>query len=214
MLEAQQEERRRIAESLHNGVGQILFATKLQMARVEVTALPGQPSEASQALEKTRRLLTEAINETRNVSHELVPLLLKDFGLAKAIEEFCSRFQGTGIQLQCHCLPERLAAPLEMTMYRISQELVTNIIRHSGATRGRLEVYRDKDYVYIESQDNGIGITTAKDKNRTRQDSGKGIGLKYHQGPGSPAGRHPGDRCYPHKGTLISIRLPLAAAHR
>ncbi len=211
VLGAQEEERRRIAESLHNGMGQILFATKLHLARVEATALPGQQSEVHQALEKTRQLLTEAIVETSRVSHELVPLLLKDFGLAKAIEEFCSRFAGTGIQLQCHCFQERISSTLEMAIYRICQELVNNMVKHSDAARGRLEVYRDRDYLYIEAQDNGKGMAGDQVIDTTRPEPGKGIGLSTIRDRVALLEGKLEIDATPGEGTLISIRLPPTA---
>lgn len=209
LLEAQEEERRRIAESLHNGVGQLLYATQLHLARVEATALPERQGEVHQALEKTRQLLTEAIVETRRVSHELMPLLLKDYGLQKAIEEFCSRFAQTGIQLRCHCFQERISPPLEMAIYRISQELVNNLVKHASASRGQLEVYRDKDYVYIEAQDNGKGL--ASDKLKDHAQSGKGMGLKAIQNQVALLEGSLEIEATPGKGTLITIRLPLPA---
>jgi signal transduction histidine kinase len=151
--------------------------------------------------------------ETRRVSHELVPLLLKDYGLQKAIEEFCSRFAGTGIQLDCYCFEQRLSPALEMAIYRISQELVNNIIKHSGASRGRIEVYQDKDYVYIEAQDNGKGIPTEQGKDTLHQERAKGIGLKsIHERVALLEGTIVIETT-PGTGTLITIRLPLVA-HR
>ncbi len=178
------------------------------MAGVNLTPLPEQRAEVAASLKKAEALLKEAIIETRRASHELVPVLLKDFGLQKAIEEFCNRYAGTSIQLQCHCFEERLAAPLEMAIYRISQELVTNLVKHSGASNASLEVYRDKDYVYIEVQDNGKGMPTSKgmttDKGKEtvqrmdKNSRGAGIGLKTIQ-----------DRVTLLEGTLIAICLPI-----
>jgi signal transduction histidine kinase len=205
ILEAQEEERRRISESLHNGVGQILYATKLNLACVDLDAPRERQAQVRQAFGKTEDLLTEAIQETRRVSHELVPLLLKEYGLGRAIEEFCERFAGTGIGWHCHCFAERLPAPLEMAIYRICQELVNNIAKHSGASRATLEVSKSSSWVNIEAQDNGIGIVLdGKDRPLP-----KGIGLRTIQDRvkllngtmaiDAPAG----------KGTLVSIQLPL-----
>ncbi len=170
ILEAQEEERRRISESLHNGVGQILYATKLNLARVELDKTPLPLEQLRQAKARTDQLLTEAIRETRNVSHELIPILLQERGLAVAMADFCKRFSHAGIQLSCHGLEERLDRHLENAVYRIAQELVNNMVKHAQATRGRIEVLRGGDRVVIEAQDNGRGIDPAQ--------PGKGIGLR------------------------------------
>lgn len=85
---------------------------------------------------------------------------------------------GTGIQLGGHCFPERISTPLEMAIYRISQELVSNIVKHPGAGRGRIEVYQNKDYVYTEAQDNGKGTPTEQSTDTPGQERVKGIGLE------------------------------------
>jgi PAS domain S-box-containing protein len=180
IMEAQEEERRRISESLHNGVGQLLYATKLNLSGVKLDPIPAQKAQVAEALKQTDGLLTEAIVEIRRVSHELVPILLKDFGLKLAMEEFCNRFGRTGIKFDCHCLPERLSPLLEMAIYRISQELVNNIVKHSGATRATLEVNKDQKFVYLDARDNGKGMdqNILNLKNSDRPWTSKGIGLR------------------------------------
>jgi len=206
ILEAQEEERRRISESLHNGVGQILYATKLNLAGVNLAALPAQQAQVYESLQKAEALLTEAMEETRRVSHELVPLLLKDFGLEKAIGEFCVRFRGTGIKLQCHCFAERLSPPLETAVYRISQELVNNMVKHSGATRANLEVSKDQQFVYLEAWDNGKGIDP---KRSETPGSNKGIGLKTIRDRVKLLNGEVEIESGLGKGTRISIKFPL-----
>jgi signal transduction histidine kinase len=179
IMEAQEEERRRISESLHNGVGQILYATKLNLSGVKLDPIPAQKAQVAEALKQTDELLTQAIVEIRRASHELVPILLKDFGLKPAMEEFCNRFVRTGIKFDCHCLPERLSPLLEMAIYRISQELVNNIVKHSGATRATLEVNKDHKFVYLDARDNGKGMDQKilDLKNPDGPWTSKGIGL-------------------------------------
>ncbi len=206
ILDAQEEERRRISESLHNGVGQTLFAAQLSLARVDVNPRPERKPEVAQALEKARQLLTEAMVDTRRASHELVPILLKDYGLLKAMEEFCSRFERTGIKLECHCFPERLSPPLEMALYRISQELVNNIFKHSGATRAVLEVSKDRNFIYLEAQDNGKGMEIGSLRGPA---PGKGIGMRTMQDRVDLLGGRLEIDATPGKGTLVAIRVPL-----
>jgi PAS domain S-box-containing protein len=210
VVQAQEEERSRIAESLHNGEGQILYATQLHLARVK-PAGPVQKPDEHQALEKTRELLSQAIREIRHVSIELVPVLLKEFGLRKAITELCSRFAGTGIRLSCLCFEERLPPVLETAVYRIAQELVTNIVRHSGASNGWLDLHLDKDYVYLEARDNGKGMAASSEADIRHPGPDEGTGLPAMQGRVALLEGTLDTESAPGKGTLITIRLPLPA---
>jgi PAS domain S-box-containing protein len=164
ILDAQEEERRRISESLHNGVGQVLYATKLNLDRVDLDLLPGQAAEVNEALETTGQLLAEAIRETRRVSHELVPVLLHDFGLETAVDEFCKRFTGTGLHLTCRVanLDGRLDPHLEVALYRISQELILNVVKHAGADRASLLLEKQAGEIVLEVNDNGKGLRPDK----------------------------------------------------
>ncbi|MDJ1482559.1 PAS domain-containing protein [Cytophagaceae bacterium YF14B1] len=201
ILEAQEEERRRISESIHNGVGQILYATKLNLNQLELYLKSDDKPMIQKSLQATEAMLADAITETRRASHELVPILLKEFGLEKAIGDFCRRFSKSGIKLSCHSLPERLPAHLETAIYRISQELVNNIVKHSGATRARIEITRDDQYIYVEGQDNGTGMKMSM--------SAKGIGLKTIQDRVQLLDGKLEIESTPGEGTLITIILPL-----
>ncbi len=201
ILEAQEEERRRISESLHNGVGQVLYATKLNLARIEPSKTSLPPEQLWQAWQKTDQLLAEAIRDMRNVSHELIPILLREQGLAVAMADFCQRFSQTGFQLSCHGLEERLNRHLETAIYRIAQELVNNMVKHANATRGRIEVLREGDQVVIEAQDDGKGIDLSQ--------PGKGIGLRTIQDRVTLLQGTMSINSAPGAGTMITVTLPI-----
>jgi PAS domain S-box-containing protein len=201
IMEAQEEERRRISESLHNGVGQILYATKLNLARLELDKTPLPLEQLRQAKARTDQLLTEAIRETRNVSHELIPIMLQERGLAVAMADFCKRFSHTGIQLSCHGLEERLDRHLENAIFRIAQELVNNMVKHAEATRGRIEVLREGDRVVIEAQDNGRGIDPVQ--------PGKGIGLRTIRDRVTLLQGTLEIDSAPGAGTMVTVTLPM-----
>ena len=202
IMETQEEERRRISESLHNGVGQILYATKLQLNQIDLPkSTPPTPSFI-EAKKMADYLLSEAIRETRQVSHELIPLLLEEQGLEIAIADFCNRFALTGIQFICYGLKQRLERPLEIAIYRIAQELVNNIVKHAQATRARIEVYQEEDFIILEAQDDGQGM-------KVIPASRPGIGLKTIQDRVELLEGTLEIDSSPGKGTLITISLPL-----
>jgi signal transduction histidine kinase len=170
IIATQEEERKRISENLHNGVAQLLYAVKLHLDQIALPAL----ESLREVKEKTENLLSEAIRETQRVSYELTPLLLEQEGLAVAIGDFCRRCAHPGMHLTWHVLSERLEKYLETAIYRICQELVHNIRKHSQATRARIEVFREGNAVIIEAQDNGKGFDL-------QQSSATGIGLRNIQ---------------------------------
>ncbi|QNF34496.1 PAS domain S-box protein [Adhaeribacter swui] len=202
ILEAQEEERRRISESLHNGVAQILYAAQLSLEQAVSATIPATRAELKSILNKSENLIKDAIRETRQASHELVPLLLQEFGLDAAMKNFCERFSHTGLNLSCIGLEQRLEKHLELAIYRITQELVNNIAKHSGATRGRVELFREGESLIIEAQDNGKGLNL----NTTHR---KGIGLKTIRDRVNLLGGTLSIESELGRGTLITIILPM-----
>lgn len=165
ILEAQEKERRRISESLHNGVGQLLYATKMNLDQVAQKV----PKELIQT---TDNLLSDAIAETRRVSHELVPIILNDFGLVKAIENLCHQYDQSSLKINCEIdMDEPLASFLEIALYRMSQELLSNVIKHAQATQADILLVQEDDEIILKIRDNGQGISQEPGKK-------KGIGLR------------------------------------
>jgi PAS domain S-box-containing protein len=200
ILDAQEEERRRIAESLHNGVGQLLFATKLNFDQVAKLV----PKEVFQG---ANQLLDEAIQETRRVSHELVPSILNEFGLAKSIQGLCQKYSKTRIQMHCEIigLENRLESYLEVAVYRICQELLTNVTKHAAATRGDVLLIEEDSEVILKVRDNGKGTSL-------ETTSSTGIGLRTIQDRvkllnGTFALHTPATGV----GTQITIQIPIAS---
>ncbi|PSR53114.1 hypothetical protein AHMF7605_06020 [Adhaeribacter arboris] len=159
ILDTQEAERKRISEALHNGLGQLLYATKLQLGDMH----PEKPLE-KELQTSIDNLLNEAIKETRQLSFELMPSILRDFGLEAAIEEICKRVSSSKIQLQCEVLglKDRLDEILETAIFRICQELLNNIIKHSQATEASIQLLNQKTKIVLRVEDNGIGFDPEK----------------------------------------------------
>ncbi|MBE9584259.1 sensor histidine kinase [Mucilaginibacter sp. JRF] len=176
-LNIQEIERKRIAESLHSGVGQLLYGVKLSLLQEfdkEHLTKPQLLEKIEEINEQTDQLLNEAIKETRRISHELTPAILEEFGLREAIDDVCRQFSHT-LQINCELVGiiNLIDKQMELAIYRIVQELVMNIIKHAHATIAsvRIEIYKKE--VVIIVRDNGIGF-----RKRT---SNEGIGLKTIQ---------------------------------
>ncbi|MBC6611006.1 PAS domain S-box protein [Hymenobacter sp. BT507] len=162
---AQEAERKRLAESLHNGIGQVLYATKLRLDRLHALP-PGTAPALTTAHREASQLLVEAIRQTRALSHELVPLALADFGLAAALNDICQKMSTPRLRLHCHVALDADSAPLpsalQMALYRMAQELVQNIVKHAHhATEASLELETMPGWVLLRAEDNGPGFTEA-----------------------------------------------------
>jgi signal transduction histidine kinase len=155
MLESQETAARRFSHELHDELGQSLTAIK-----ANVTALdPATPPDPAR-LEDCRRLIDEAIQNVRELSHLLRPTILDDFGLDAGIRWLAERFgQRTGIEVDYQSsFDERLADQTETHLFRIVQEALTNVARHSGATRVTIELASNGSRVHLTVKDNGHGF--------------------------------------------------------
>ncbi|CAA9246431.1 MAG: Multidomain signal transduction protein including CheB-like methylesterase, CheR-like methyltransferase and BaeS-like histidine kinase [uncultured Adhaeribacter sp.] len=159
ILETQEAERKRISESLHNGLGQLLYAVKLKVSDLHTSESKDQKLQVN-----IDNLLDEAIKETRQLSFELMPSILKDFGLEAALSEICKRVSFTKINLTCEVinLNERLDDVLEIAIFRISQELLNNIIKHAQATEASIQLHNQKTKLVLRVEDNGVGFDLDK----------------------------------------------------
>ncbi|WP_336829260.1 CheR family methyltransferase [Sphingobacterium multivorum] len=170
-LRAQEEERRRISESLYNGLGQLLYGIKINVTYINRKKALEDPAEYDRSKAFTEELITQAIKESRNISHELMPSTLEQFGLRSAINDIAEQLNGS---VSFHCeysdLGIRLEKYLELAVFRTVQELMLNVVKHAGATFARVNVSIDNDAIYILVSDNGNGINE-KEETKT------GIGL-------------------------------------
>ena len=156
ILDTQEEERRRIAEALHNGLGQLLYAAKLSLEAPGLKALP--------APLPTIKRLNEAIRTTRTISFELTPGVLEDFGLRVGLEELAKRVTTSGLPVGLHlrAIDERLPATVEIAVYRIVQELLNNVMKHARATEVVAHVAREDGHLYVSVEDNGCGFDASQ----------------------------------------------------
>jgi two-component system NarL family sensor kinase len=174
VIEAEEKERIRIAKDLHDGVGQLLSATKLNLDSVRSTMnISGTAQES--AFKNALDLLDESVKEVRAVSHNMMPNTLLKLGLASAVREFITKIQNMPdlrVSLEIVGMTERLEQEKESILYRVIQEVVSNIIKHARATELNLQLIRHEKELTILIEDNGVGFDT------NRINDFEGIGLK------------------------------------
>ena len=205
---AQETERRRMAESLHNGIGQMLYATKLRLDRLHAPLL-GTDSGLVAARNEADELLSEAIRQTRALSHELVPMVLAEFGLATALQDVGSKMSTPQLRLRCQVQLDEDAAPLapalQMALYRMAQELAQNIVKHArGATAASLELETMPGWALLRAEDNGAGFAPAPAES-------PGLGLRSIRDRVALLGGRLETGAVPTGGAYVRIRIPLPA---
>ena len=160
LLTLRDAEQRRIARDLHDSVGQLLVAATMSLAMVANHA-KSLNAEATQALAQADSLVRETLQEVRIVSHLLHPPLLDETGLPSAIRWYLEGFSQRGeIKAEFQVADDfgRLPIELETAVFRVIQECLTNIHRHSGSKTARLQLSRLDDELRVEVEDQGKGI--------------------------------------------------------
>lgn len=213
LLTLRDEERRRIARDLHDSVGQLLAAMSMNSSKLGNEK--GKLSvEAAKCVEENSDLLTQALTEVRTISHLLHPPLLDEMGLESAVRWFVKGFaqrSNVDVSFSVALGLHRLAPDLELAIFRMLQECLTNIHRHSESKTARIHLDQKYGCVYCEISDDGKGI--APEKLLALNSSGSvGIGLRGMRERISQLG----GALQIHssvKGTAVEATLPVRHAH-
>ena len=173
VIEAEENERQRIAKDLHDGVGQMMSAAKMNLSAFE-SEINFANEEQKESLQKVIQLVDESCKEVRTVSHIMMPNALLKNNLAAAIHDFVNKLNNKTLQAHVNTigLDERMDSNIETVLYRVIQECVHNAVKHAGATTLDISLIRDKDGISGTIEDNGKGFDVADKENF------EGIGLK------------------------------------
>jgi two-component system sensor histidine kinase UhpB len=156
-LAAQEGERLRVAQELHDEIGQTLTAVTIQAER----AADGDPALASQALRRVADAVRESLDEVRRIARELRPEALDDLGLVNALIALCTRLgaqDGPRVTRELQGKLPPLSPDVELVIYRIAQESLTNALRHSNARLATVSLKADAGTVTLAVADDGKGM--------------------------------------------------------
>lgn len=161
IVNAQEEERKRISAELHDGLGQVLSAVKLNVSMLKDDL--GQNASTLSQYNTAMLLLDQSCNEVRNMSHSMMPAILVKMGLREALRELASAINNTGVlkvMVDDNELDDEPAEFIKIHLYRIVQELLNNIIKYACATEVQIQFSKDSHGLGLMIEDNGKGFDT------------------------------------------------------
>ncbi len=202
VIEATEEERTRVSKELHDGIGQQLTSIKLGLSNF-ASAQQNLPKGEANKIVLLQKVVDESAHDVRELSHQMMPKALTELGLEPALRDMLAKSLGlVGIKYQFDSVNTntRMDAKVEVNLYRVAQELVNNVIKHSGANYVSAELVKTKRSVELNLEDDGKGIGKASSDGhgllniKSRIDHLKGV-IEFIN--------------LPKGGTSVKIRVPL-----
>jgi len=179
LLKAQEEERRLIALELHDGIGQILSATKFRLETVAEGVQEEGASAGAASLEPVVHMLQEAVEDVRRIQKNLRPSVLDDLGILATISWFCREFEsvyaGTKIEREVDLEERDVPESLKIVIFRILQEALNNIAKHSRASLVGLSLRKVSGHIELTIRDNGQGFALQDVLSNRRSERGLGL---------------------------------------
>jgi PAS domain S-box-containing protein len=207
LIALQEAERTRIARELHDSLGQNLLLIKNRV-QLEMDGT-GLPAGLREELQTISDIASQAIAEVRQISHDLHPPQLELLGLTRALGALIDNTRDSGkvaIDWKFDSVDDLFSREAATNIYRIVQESLNNILKHSRAKKARITLERDLHEVLLKIEDDGCGLKTGKD-------GGKGLGLKNIAERVRMIGGEMKLDSEPDQGTRIEITIPISAEH-
>jgi signal transduction histidine kinase len=157
VIDGQEQERQRLSRELHDGLGQHILAIKMKLERAEKAS----PELKQQIIDEAKNLLTSASREVVNMSENLMPPVLTQFGLISAIENLCEEIRSNkdiSIAFRFNEIPENCDNNTKIYLYRIVQEALNNIVKHAEATKVDVDFSYEDNSIRLTIADNGNGF--------------------------------------------------------
>lgn len=176
IITSQENERRRLAREIHDGIGPLLSSAKLELDLFLEDLKESNMHIPDKRLYNIRQTIDALSVDLRNLSHSLIPRLLEEFGLLSAFQNMVGRIKNAvkpDVDLYCNLDPaDRFDKDIELNLFRCGQELLNNSIKHSGANKIILQLIKHEESIVLMIEDDGIGFNP--EETRTNSD---GIGL-------------------------------------
>lgn len=208
LITAQEDERKRLASDLHDGIIQSLIAIWYRLQRISPSDQTS-PVDWYREIEKLTGMLGEQIQEIRRILYNLRPIILDNYGLIPAIESYTAAIQeqhDLSIEFKTNVEEPRLDPKIEITLFRILQEALTNVVKHARATMVKVELDVLESEVTLRVADNGLGL----DKEVLRNPQGQNrLGLASIHERALLLGGTCNIESSPERGTSITVKIPL-----
>jgi PAS domain S-box-containing protein len=201
LLTAQEQERQRLANELHDGLGQNLSLIRNRM--MLALELPGLPAEVVEQLQAVAEIASDCVAEVRNLSQNLRPIQIEQLGLTEALNSLVERVRDSTtaqIESRIEDVDDVLQGEEATHLYRICQEALNNVLRHSQARRVTLSLERDVGMLHLDVRDDGIGFDTVSVEG--------GLGLTSMRERAQMLGGTLDLRSMSGKGTHLQVNLP------
>jgi signal transduction histidine kinase len=213
LVAGQEEERKRLSRELHDGIGQMLTAIKLQVESFE-KSLSGEQKGAKN-LTVLKNLISQTIQETRNVSNNLMPTVLSDFGLVPAVKMLADTHDKDSkidIIFHTNLSNTRLDKSVEIGVYRIAQEAVSNALRHAEPNQIIIDLFEKDNYLHLIVNDDGKGFRIHRSRKEDSKRPSQGI-HNMNERAALINGKFKISSA-PDKGTKVQVSIPFKLAHQ
>jgi PAS domain S-box-containing protein len=205
LIEAQENERTRIARDLHDDISQRLALLAVQIQQIEV-APPGSAIEVSSSMQELRKEVSEILTDVQALSHQLHSSKLEYLGVVAAMRAFCKEFgdqQKVEIEFRSHELTSPPSAEVSLSLFRVLQEALHNAVKHSGVRHFAVELHEKSGEIHLAVNDLGAGFDVHAAKEST------GLGLTSMQERLKLVNGELSVESQPRGGTTIHARVPL-----
>jgi len=209
-IRLQEEERARIARDMHDSIIQLITAARLELKATRVVAASGLPPLALEKMDALREILDEMERELRHAIYDLQPPMLDAVGLVPALQKHAVAFQalsGITCQMQFTGTPYRLPPTTEITVFRLVEESLQNVLSHAHANKASVTLDFAPALLCVTVQDDGQGFDYEQ---RRKDGSGKGLGLLGMRERIKSLNGSMEVRSAPGQGTRLGFRLPLS----
>lgn len=206
ILEGQELERQRIAADLHDAINPLLSISKLNLESLKELIQTNRQDKFAK-VDNAIELLERSMKEIREISRNLMPSVLRDFGLIQALKDLCNKITQGGtlsVNFDHHGISERIAKKVEVSLFRISQELLNNIIKHAKASKAELQLILQTNLLILMIHDNGVGFN--RDSTQILKN---GLGFQNTESRVKSLGGIMHIDAAEGRGTTITIKIPI-----